>query len=211
MQCQGSLFLPKAPFLGENRALFYNSFAEDHNVKLSIYSFWVSWVKWEGELLKNVTLLSQCDFKGVTRILLLWVNSVLNSLPSACTHSQNAPVELWGSCQTNFTRAKPLNHSDFFGRLSIRPSFGVREEEICRRQRWGPAGEVAKGERMHFFYYSPFPQKHILRLLFWDIFAGIALKLKQVRLTFSSFNCPSYSIHWLRQMTWNSNCFKTKL
>ena len=49
----------------------------------------------------------------------------------------------------------------------------------------GGRGEVAKGERMHFFYYSPFPQKHILRLLFGDIFAGIALKLKQVTLTFS--------------------------
>ena len=125
---------------------------------------------------------------------------MLNSLPSACTHSQNAPVELWRSYQTNFTRAKALNHSDFFGRLSIRPSFGVREEEICRRQRWGPGGrgggEVAKGERMHFFYYSPFPKKHILRLLFWDIFAGTTLKLKQdYRLTFSSFNnCPSYAI-----------------
>ena len=74
-------------------------------------------------------------------------------------------------------------------------------------------GEVAKGERMQFFYYSPFPKKHILRLLFWDIFEGTALKLKQVyRLTFSSFNnCPSYAIRWLPQMTRNSNCFKTKI
>ena len=30
----------------------------------------------------------------------------------------------------------------------------------------GGVGKVAKGERIHFFYYSPFPQQHILRLLF---------------------------------------------
>ena len=146
------------------------------------------------------------------RILLLWVNSVLNSLLSACTHSQNAPVELWRSYQTNFTRAKALNHSDFFGHLSIRPPLGLGKRRFVEGKVGGQGGgEVAKGERMHFFYYSPFPQKHKLRLLFWDIFAGIPLKLKQVRLTFSSFNCPSYAICWLPQMTWNSTCFKTKI
>lgn len=30
----------------------------------------------------------------------------------------------------NFTRATAFNHSEFFGSWNIRPSFGVREEEI---------------------------------------------------------------------------------
>ena len=37
-----------------------------------------------------------------TRILLFYVNSVLKSLLSTFTHTQNAPVNLRGSYQINF-------------------------------------------------------------------------------------------------------------
>ena len=48
---------------------------------------------------------------ATTRLSLVWINSVVKSLPSAFAHTQNAPVKLW-RCQIKFHQ-RALNHKIF--------------------------------------------------------------------------------------------------